>query len=518
MKTKLLLLFIFVWASSGAQTFEKTIDYPGTGNRVFSVNSDNQSNIHLTIGNITYTNNALFALINTKHIKLDPLGSLLENKTFVSSDFIPSIDTTLNQLVATISFIDKNEMVNIGSIRVAPPQTFASIIYTTDLSYNLKSFTIQDTIQDSLYSYDNYTIHKKEIYSQGRKIPIATNADFGNYQIIDTSRTTIVTRNLFRPADSIYSLNILNMLFDKNDNQYIFTWGLFGPPLFFESPIQILKFDPNFRLTKKHYIEIPNPRPSIDGPINSTFGSAKWISDSTFIFATAGFTDLNRKGGIHLFVYDTALTNLNYKRIEALDTLLEAEHRSLAYDSICDCFYFGVTQKFGNVNNWVLNSRDSTHFRLIKFDKNLNVLFDRQYRRDKSMKLERVTTDTQGNVIMAGYTQDLSQPFNETSIYILKVDSNGNFTRTSLVDNNQIDPLDYAIFPNPAKEQVTFRQYNQQVSYQLSLFDIKGRLAKQIEVMNSETIINLTDLKSGTYIYQLVDENGKRGSGKLMKE
>jgi hypothetical protein len=519
MKNKLLLFFIFVWASADAQTFEKTIDYPGYLNTTLSLNTDNQSNIYLTELNITYINGPLFGIIDTKSLKLDPLGDIIESKTFKSQNFITSIDTSFNQLVTMISLIDKNEMVNIGYIRVAPPQTFASIIYTTDLSYNLKSFTIQDTIQDSIYEYNNYTVHKNKIYSHGTRFSYLTGEQKGDYGIIDSSKTYDYQKSIFSYTDSIYSLNVINMLFDKNNNQYIFTWGLFEiSPLRIVSPIQILKFDDNFRLTKKIYVENPNKRPLIDGPINFTYGSAKWISDSTFIFATAGVTDNDLKGDIHLFVYDTALTNLKYKRIEALDTLLEAEHRSLAYDSICDCFYFGATQKFENSNRPVLNGRDSTHFRLIKFDKDLNILFDRQYRRNKSMKLERVTTDAQGNVIMAGYTQDLSQPFNETSIYILKVDSNGNFTRTSLMDHNQIDPLDYAIFPNPVKEQATFRQYNQQVSYQLSLFDINGRLVKEIQIVNSETTLNLTELKSGTYLYQLIDENGKRGSGKLVKE
>jgi hypothetical protein len=72
------------------------------------------------------------------------------------------------------------------------------------------------------------------------------------------------------------------------------------------------------------------------------------------------------------------------------------------------------------------------------------------------------------------------------------------------------------VFPNPVKSQAIF-EFSEMGTYQLLLTDITGKIVKAQKVVNTNRIAFLRNqLKAGVYFYQVINDTGKRTSGKLI--
>jgi hypothetical protein len=76
------------------------------------------------------------------------------------------------------------------------------------------------------------------------------------------------------------------------------------------------------------------------------------------------------------------------------------------------------------------------------------------------------------------------------------------------------------IFPNPTTDYINinmqgYQSTNQQSSYQL--YDLQGRLLKQDKVMQSETQINVTDLRAAIYLLQVYSDSKILKTFKIVK-
>jgi len=378
---------------------------------------------------------------------------------------------------------------------------------------------MNDTLVNVVQSYDRLKKFNGRVFASGN--------DFQNgvsngliAQVGDS--LTDEEKTLFNQVDSVYIFDVLDFLINKKGEHYYFGTGAFRPPNFFTSPFQMVKVDSNQQFIKRGFISYPPLAKDIDslrffGSINSF-----WLSDSTFLLTANGPTTSDNKSDIHLFVYDTSFNRLNYKRIISDDSSeYSVFPKTAVFDSICECFYMGSTKIFNSFLAGAFSTRDTTDFRLVKFDRNLNVLFNRYYRRDKTMQFWTLKTDFKGNVIMAGEIQETNTPdITDTDIFILKVDSLGNLNSPVGLPESEteINRLNFRFFPNPSKGLVNFRQYNVMEDYRMDLYDSQGHLLQQYRLQNSDNSIDLSDYPKGVYLYRLTDSKGRRTSGKLVRE
>ena len=73
------------------------------------------------------------------------------------------------------------------------------------------------------------------------------------------------------------------------------------------------------------------------------------------------------------------------------------------------------------------------------------------------------------------------------------------------------------VFPNPA-EDVIFINYLNQIEFSdIKIYDLGGRIIKQIDVLNFESQINIDDLTSGFYILSLTTKDNRRFSKRFTK-
>ncbi len=79
----------------------------------------------------------------------------------------------------------------------------------------------------------------------------------------------------------------------------------------------------------------------------------------------------------------------------------------------------------------------------------------------------------------------------------------------------------FYVFPNPTNEILNFAYASTSISVtesELSIIDIYGRQVKKIKLTTSETQINISELSSGIYFVQLMQDGKIMGTEKIVKE
>jgi hypothetical protein len=72
------------------------------------------------------------------------------------------------------------------------------------------------------------------------------------------------------------------------------------------------------------------------------------------------------------------------------------------------------------------------------------------------------------------------------------------------------EPKIIKFYPNPAVSYITFeiaKESNK--TYTLLIFNFLGKKVKDVPDISAKTIVNLSDLVRGIYIFQLKDQNGR---------
>ncbi len=78
---------------------------------------------------------------------------------------------------------------------------------------------------------------------------------------------------------------------------------------------------------------------------------------------------------------------------------------------------------------------------------------------------------------------------------------------------------DIIVYPNPVQDEIQVILPNTSESINFKLYDLVGREVKSVTgLANDATTIDLTELKSGMYLYEFMNESGERKTGKLYKE
>ena len=180
--------------------------------------------------------------------------------------------------------------------------------------------------------------------------------------------------------------------------------------------------------------------------------------------------------------------------------------------------YFGGTENF-DPGSPVTDSTGG-YYTLVKTDLNGNHQWTQFYFNATKLLLTKVLATSDGGALIAGISAlSANDPLSGPDAWIVKVDSNGNYKNvTSIAETPFIPQEDFAFFPNPFKEQITFRQFNQSRKLQMQLFDLQGRKVLEKQLWESQVEIDLSGLSRGTYLYRLLDEKGKSASGKIVKQ
>lgn len=134
-------------------------------------------------------------------------------------------------------------------------------------------------------------------------------------------------------------------------------------------------------------------------------------------------------------------------------------------------------------------------------------------------------------ITMFGWDQYF--PSNDTIIYKVSFHSDGIVDNKEgwMIDNIQMgeyymgledekmsDPL-ITVYPNPCTNQISFKLTEPgNIIEHIKIFDINGRLVKNLLPKSADVEISLEDLKTGQYLFQATDGKGEVFSGKFLKK
>ena len=380
-------------------------------------------------------------------------------------------------------------------------------------------FTLKDSIDPWFYFNGKLSNDKTQLVVTGAKsFPNLNFKDgFTSFIHLDSSRKdTVVFAN--RPARVFAGSNAVVQM---GDGKYYVTGTIrrIDYPNSCNTTIELTRYNADFSLDTNF---------AVCGEGDTTLGwgfhfrnSMTQLTDSTFAIASVKQNDFDNQRiseDVAYTVLDTNFKEINSFVIFKPDSFAIEGSRNTDKHENSNSFYVGGTERY-IIDPSGYNDSNS-YFLLRRADLEGNEICTRLYSNSSYLNLKKVLATSDGGALMIGTSYDEKTANGlENDVWIVKVDSNCNYkTITSLGDNPFIPQEDFAFFPNPFKEQITFRQFNQSRKLQMQLFDLQGRKILEKQLWESQVEIDLSGLSRGTYLYRLLDEKGKTASGKIVKQ
>jgi len=164
-----------------------------------------------------------------------------------------------------------------------------------------------------------------------------------------------------------------------------------------------------------------------------------------------------------------------------------------------DALYFGSAKnapfEFFQDQNWI---------RVVKFDGNLNVIWEKFYGGDLNYftYATRATIDGGCIVLASRYDYLSGSSLTNLGIYILKLGPDG--IVTSVQPPNGFLVRDFLVYPNPGNN---LQLETSVKNYMLQLYDTRGVLVYRSHIISGYSKHITNNLKTGLYLYRIVNED-----------
>ncbi len=253
-----------------------------------------------------------------------------------------------------------------------------------------------------------------------------------------------------------------------------------------------------------------------DGFVGGT--GAKAITDSTYIHPV---TYPFMTGASNGFGVNTYLFIRDKNGITKDSIIIGDMQKQFDMTSVDNIAFFTTDSIFVTGSNFSLDSsfndyEDNTIF-LWNIKLNGQVNWQKYYGIGKKFTVSDITKTSDGGCFLVGKVWDWHQyPDYTTDIFFLKVDKNGNITG-SVGINEKISQSEILVYPNPAKDYINF-EMGMYKDFQLTVFNSIGQIMLQKSFTSANNTIDIQNFKQGIYYYNLVNDKGKRISGKFVKE
>ena len=130
-----------------------------------------------------------------------------------------------------------------------------------------------------------------------------------------------------------------------------------------------------------------------------------------------------------------------------------------------------------------------------------------------------LATQDEGVLLLVYRYSETENEKGEGDMYFIKLDKDGNVDFTVGTDDEEspIIKQQFLVFPNPAQDILNYTFSGQNINAPIiKIFDSAGRLLMTDEISDKETDISV--LVPGYFFYEILDENKRVQTGKLLKE
>jgi hypothetical protein len=236
--------------------------------------------------------------------------------------------------------------------------------------------------------------------------------------------------------------------------------------------------------------------------------TAKWINETEFFIS--GNKHLSSPSNIH---------PVGFMRLDTSFAIIDDVHFGVIPDTSCypawirsfdyldiDNVFFAWTKNFDNhfqnVPSWIM---------LSKFDSSLNIVYERYYGGDVMYAANQISATDDGGCIIAGIRYDYNNMDYNYDLYLIKTDENGLVTKVN--EDYTVGESNISVYPNPCLDKISF---DNDLSL-IEIFDQTGHMILSYNNYSQSRSINVGNLKSGIYLYRVIDKNGLSSAGKLIK-
>jgi len=192
---------------------------------------------------------------------------------------------------------------------------------------------------------------------------------------------------------------------------------------------------------------------------------------------------------------------------------------TITYPSVNNNFDFTDPNKIYcagtvNVNIGAVFSTIPSFISIGKFDTSLNLLWQRYFGGDQYYVVYTMVATSDGGCIIGSTSFDYAKQNKERDLQFIKIDSNG-----LINGQNDLPPITRfktVLYPNPGKDWVCVN--TQLTDAELVFYDLTGREICAQSLVLGNNPVNVQKLKSGLYIYKILQNSEVRECGKWIKE
>jgi hypothetical protein len=308
-------------------------------------------------------------------------------------------------------------------------------------------------------------------------------------------------------------------IIEHNGKKILSTFGvIYKNPTIWYNSSEIIQLNDSFQIDTA--FDISYSQNTFGNNEFNFFASLLSINENHFMVSAKGNNARNashaKPEDMTAIVMDTNYNEVSLNFYGLPDSSAKEANQNLSrYDTLPYVFIGGTENFVVNTSGYPSNTN---FFMLTKADLMGNEIWTRYYSNNTNLYLRKVLATSDGGALIFGSSYNPAGPDGfEKDVWIIKVDSNGNYKTTGIADQ-QIPKNDFIFYPNPLENEVHFRQVNQLRNYNMELYDSAGRKVLEKKLSSSDETIHVANLKSGAYIYHLTDKKGNYATGKLIKK
>ncbi len=477
----LYLLLLPVLANS--QTFEKIIQLAEIVRPNSLIETNNGYIVATRVSEISNSNARQSNLLY-----LNQKGEIILNKEF-RSYYMQTITDLWNINDSTIGVL--------SYVTVHPDSLIKIVYYQLDSELNIKFQTEYNTdiilnsylITDICTKKNNNLVYQLSYFYNNYQKK-------GYYFLEFSKKGEVIKENSYQ---SYYSPSRACITTKPDSGYYMFQGGMQYSLDTMFNIIDSLDFGPNFENTTPSY---------------SLIGDVIWENDSTLVMSVPYNGDIDN----HYYYMGISRTRNGKDVIEDKfydwNELYEMYPYYNSIDTVDNYFYLAATTNFSGGS--IFEER-YTGIRIIKANKDFSINWDNTYRQDANNYMFYMIGTRDGGCMIAGTRYDFSQPEQRLDLYLLKVDSLGNYNTVSVNEGNPV-AQNIEVYPNPGTSElnISFSNLGQEAVF--TLYSIAGQKVMSQTLETEQSQIATGQLPNGLYVYELSQNGVAVDRGKWVKQ
>lgn len=477
---KIIIIIIYILFNRfglNAQTFERLIQNQFDS---YAIDVIQINNSYFVATNNVYEKINGFESAKSELLKLDSNGNLINSLKF---DFLNNhvrikklirVDDDIflhgvNSIAAS-SFSQKAFIARIDSnLNIKYLQNY----FIENVAFSIMDITDYDSTSFLIYYLPGYPYYTALINKSNGGVELKTQKDYPFYSLIHIKNKNIIHLYVFNQFNfPILSLDNLN--FNVIDSIYY-------QSITYAKKCKLIINDSTYIIASEYLKNTPN------------YPDACW--DMSVIKVNDSLNNINS------IIYATYPDTLGHH---------VANNNAFDFCKIdTNIIYYG-----GTYNYTIPFSSDfikqRRRFELLKIDIEGNFIDRKIFSNNNenySVEMYSLAATTDGGCIMVGSYWNYSgiNPEEKRSIYILKVDSLGNFTPSLGVENVKNDERVISLYPNPNSNRTLYIT-GYKSGENILVYNLHGQLIKSIQ---AESKIDISDLSNGVYIISLQSSEGE---------